>query len=124
MRAIVVEEPGGVEVLKLKEIDIPEPKPGQVRIKVAYAGLNFFEVLTRSGRYLRKPKFPMTLGGEVSGIVDQVGSEVTHLQPGQPVAALTGGGGGYAEYAVADAEGVIPMPSNMNFKIATTSING
>ncbi len=118
MRAIVVDEPGSVEVLKLKEVDIPEPKAGQVRIKVAYSGLNFFEVLTRGGRYLRKPRYPIILGGEVSGVVDKVGAEVTHLQPGQPVAALTGGGGGYAEYAVADSEGVIPMPSNMNFKLA------
>ena len=118
MRAIVVEEPGGVDVLKLQEVETPEPKANQVRVKVAYAGLNFFEVLTRSGRYLRRPRYPIILGGEVSGIVDAVGAEVSHLQPGQPVTALTGGGGGYAEYAVAEADATIPIPHDMNLKLA------
>jgi len=118
MRAIVVDEPGGPEVLKLRDLPLPEPREGQVRIRVAYAGLNFFEVLTRSGRYLRRPKYPLILGGEVSGVIDAVGEGVTHLQPGQPVCALTGGGGGYAEYAVAEAEAVIPMPHNMSLKLA------
>lgn len=118
MRAIVVDEPGGPEVLKLREVPLPEPKEGHVRIHVAYAGLNFFEVLTRSGRYLRRPKYPIILGGEVSGVIDAVGAGVTHLQPGQPVCALTGSGGGYAEYAVADADAVIPMPHDMSLKLA------
>jgi NADPH:quinone reductase len=118
MRAIVVDEPGGPEVLRLRDLPIPEPQPGHARIRVAYAGLNFFEVLTRSGRYLRRPKFPMILGGEVSGLIDAVGEGVTHLQPGQPVSALTGSGGGYAEYATADADAVIPMPHNMSLKLA------
>lgn len=118
MRAIVVEEPGGPEVLAIKEVPKPEPKESQVRVRVAYSGLNFFEVLTRSGRYLRRPRYPIILGGEVSGIVDAVGDKVTHLQPGQPVCALTGGGGGYAEYAVAEADATIPMPHDMSLKLA------
>lgn len=118
MRAIVVEEPGEVDVLKLREVEKPEPGPKDVRIKVAYAGLNFFEVLTRGGKYLRRPKYPVILGGEVSGIVDAVGAEVFHLQPGQPVCALTGSGGGYAEYAIADADAAIPMPHDMSLKLA------
>jgi NADPH2:quinone reductase len=118
MRAIVVDEPGGPEVLRLREMPDPEPKEGHVRIRVAYAGLNFFEVLTRGGRYLRRPKYPIILGGEVSGVVDKVGPGVTHLQPGQPVCALTGSGGGYAELAIADADAVIPMPHNMSLRLA------
>ena len=118
MRAIVVNEPGGVEVLKLKDVDIPEPKPGQLRIKVAYSGLNFFEVLTRSGRYLRKPRYPIILGGEVSGVVDKLGEDVAQFKLGQRVAGLTGGGGGYADYALADAGGVIPLPDSMDLKLA------
>lgn len=119
MRTIVVEAPGGPEVLQLKtDVETPQPGPGQVRIKVAYAGLNFFEVLMRSGRYLRKPSYPCILGGEVSGWVDACGEGVTHLAPDTPVCALTGSGGGYAEFAVADASGVMPLPPGVPLRAA------
>ena len=119
MRAIVVEKPGGAEVLQPREgLPVPKLKAGEVRVRVAYAGLNFFDVLQRGGRYLRKPKYPMVLGGEVSGVVDAVGADVHHLTEGQPVCALTGSAGGYAEYAVADAEAIIPLPHNMSLKLA------
>jgi NADPH2:quinone reductase len=119
MRAIVVEQPGDAEVLQVRDDHpVPELKAGEVRVRVAYAGLNFFDVLQRGGRYLRKPKYPMILGGEVSGVVDAVGADVHHLTEGQPVCALTGSAGGYAEYAVADAEAIIPLPHNMSLKLA------
>ena len=119
MRGILVEEPGGIDVLQYREdLEKPEPKPGEVRIRVAYAGLNFMDVLYRSGRYLRRPKYPVIPGGEISGIVDQVGDDIHHLTPGQPVCALTGSYGAYAEYAVADADAVIPMPHDMSLKLA------
>jgi len=119
MRGILVEKPGEIDVLQYREdLDKPEPKSGEVRIKVAYAGLNFMDVLYRSGRYLRRPKYPVVPGGEISGIVDEVGDEVYHLQPGQPVCALTGSVGGYAEYAVADADATIPMPHDMSLRLA------
>lgn len=119
MRAIVIEEPGDASVLHYREDEPrPEPKPNEVRIRVAYAGLNFMDVLYRSGRYLRRPHYPVIPGAEVSGIIDEVGSEVHYLQPGQPVCALTGSSGGYAEYAVADADAVIPMPHDMPLKLA------
>jgi NADPH:quinone reductase len=119
MRAIVVNEPGGVDVLKVRDdVELPVPGPKQVRIRVAYAGLNFFDVLTRAGKYLRKPSYPVIPGGEVSGVVDAVGAEVFHLTPGQHVCALTGSAGGYAEYAVADAVAAIPLPSHMSLMLA------
>lgn len=119
MRAIIVEEPGGAEAINLSDaVEVPEPGPNEVLIRVAYAGLNFFDVLQRSGRYLRKPKYPMVLGGEVSGIVESAGEEVHHLTPGQPVCGLTGSAGGYAEFAVANADAVIPLPHDMSLKLA------
>lgn len=119
MRAIVVEQPGDLDAIHLNhDVEIPEPGSNEVRIRVAYAGLNFFDVLQRSGRYLRKPKYPVVLGGEVSGIVESAGEEVHHLTAGQPVCALTGSSGGYAEYAIASAEAVIPLPHNMSLKLA------
>jgi NADPH2:quinone reductase len=119
MRAIVVEEPGDLAALAIRDdVAVPEPGSDEVRIRVAYAGLNFFDVLQRSGRYLRKPHYPVVLGGEVSGIVESAGAEVHHLTPGQPVCALTGNSGGYADYAIASADAVIPLPHNMSLKLA------
>ena len=82
MRAIVVDEPGSVDVLKLREVDIPEPKAGQVRIKVAYSVRNFFEVLTRGGRYLRTPRYPTLLGGVAGGCG---GRRAVVTEPGRDV---------------------------------------
>jgi len=118
VRAIMVEAPGGPEVLAFHaDIPLPQPKHSQVRIKVAYAGLNYFDVLIRSGRYLRHPRYPAIPGGEVSGVVDALGPDVNHLRLGQPVAALTGSGGGYAEYTLADAAAVIPLPHDMSLML-------
>lgn len=119
MRGIYIEEPGGIEVLKYREdLPKPEPGPGEVRIRIAYAGLNFFDVLQRGGRYLRRMKFPIIPGGEVSGIVDSVGAGVHHFTPGQPVCALTGSDGAYAEFVAVDADAVIPMPHDMSLRLA------
>jgi NADPH:quinone reductase len=119
VRAITIEAPGGPEVLEYREdCPQPEPKANQVRIKVAYAGLNYFDVLIRSGRYQRHPRYPAIPGGEVSGVVDAVGPGVNHLRRGQPVAALTGSGGGYADYALAETGAVIPLPHDMSLRLA------
>src|SRR5205809_51774 len=117
MRAIVVEAPGGTEVLQPRaDSPRPAPGPGQALIRVAYAGLNFFDVLIRSGRYMRKPTYPAVIGGEVSGVVEAVGAGVSGLAPGARVCALTGSGGGYAEYALADAGAVMPLPDSVSLQ--------
>ncbi|MDQ3023287.1 MAG: NADPH:quinone oxidoreductase family protein [bacterium] len=117
MRAIVVNAPGGLEELNLTtDHPLPEPGIGQVRIKVAYSGLNFFDVLIRSGRYMRKPTYPNIIGGEVSGVVDALGEGVTSLKVGDRVSALTGSYGGYAEFAVADAGATFLLPGNVTLQ--------
>src|SRR5207248_8639394 len=95
MRAVVVRELGGVDVLRLQDVAEPVPRPGQLAIEVAYAGVNFADVMARTNGY-RVAGFPFVPGVEVSGRVRALGDGVTGFEPGQPVAAMVQGGG-YAE---------------------------
>jgi NADPH2:quinone reductase len=117
MRAWVVSAPGGLEALELRT-DVPEPVagPGEVRIKTAYAGLNFFDTLIRSGRYMRKPTYPNIIGGEVSGVIDALGEGVAGLKIGDRVSALTGSYGGYAEYVTAPAGATFVLPEDASMQ--------
>ena len=107
MRAIVINEFGGPDVLKLREISAPQPGPGQVAIQVAYAGVNYAETMARRGG-LHSGLLPFVPGLEVSGHVLALGEGVEGLRIGQPVAALTGNGG-YAEVALAPAIFTFPL---------------
>jgi NADPH2:quinone reductase len=119
MRAIVVEAPGGPEALQFhSDYPMPEPAAGQVRIRVAYAGLNFFDVLIRRGDYMRNPKYPLVPGGECSGVVDAVGEGVDSSLVGKRVTALTGDRTAYSEYAISPAESCFPIPDNLDLKTA------
>jgi NADPH2:quinone reductase len=119
MRAIVVQQPGGLEMLEFHaDYPMPDPGPGQVRIRVAYTGLNFFDVLIRRGDYMRNPKYPLVPGGECSGVVDAVGEGVDARLVGQRVTALTGDSTAYADYALAPAVSCFPVPAGMDLKTA------
>src|SRR5690606_30187736 len=103
MRAVVVETPGDLEQLKLHDsVAKPAVGDGDVLVRTAFAGLNFMEVLIRRGDYLRNPKYPLVLGSEASGIVEEVGSKVEGIKPGDRVAVLSGDRGCYAEYVCVD----------------------
>ncbi|WP_252777892.1 quinone oxidoreductase family protein [Actinoallomurus rhizosphaericola] len=92
------------------DVDVPRPAAGQVTIDVAYAGVNFADVMYRRGTV--PLALPLTPGIEVSGRIRAVGEGVDHLAPGQPVAALTiVDAGGYAEVVAVDARLVAPLPS-------------
>jgi NADPH2:quinone reductase len=108
MKATLVSEYGDRRVLRVCDIDAPQPGPGQVSIDVAYAGVNYAEVMARRGELpaLRPPFVP---GLEVAGTVRAVGPGVTELRAGDPVCALTTRGG-YAEVAIADARLAYPLP--------------
>jgi NADPH:quinone reductase len=110
MRAVVVPEYGGPEVLAMAELPEPEPGPGEVTITVAFAGVNFTDVRNRIGDGLGV--VPFVPGVEVAGTVRRVGDGVTGLSPGQPVAALTRGHG-YAEVVRAAADLTVPLPENL-----------
>ncbi len=87
--------------MTLDEIPVPEPGPRQVRIRNHAAALNFFDILQIQGKYQVRPPFPFTPGAEVAGVVDQVGAEVKHVFPGDPVSAMTHNGA-FAEYSIAE----------------------
>lgn len=118
MRAIVVEETGGPEVLRPAEIDVPEPKPGEVSIDVAYVGVNFADIKARSSGY-RVASLPYVPGLEVSGTIRTVGAGVSDLRPGQEVVAFSGSGC-YAEVAVAPAANVFPLPGGISLRTGAT----
>lgn len=114
MRSIVVEEFGGPEVLQLAEVERPEPGEGEVLVKVESAGINFADTMRRQNAYLKKQTVPFTPGSEVAGTVESVGSGVTNVSEGDRVVVL-GNDGGYAEFAVAPAASVIPIPEGLGF---------
>lgn len=115
MKAIIITQPGGPDVLKLADVPKPEPKPGEVLIKVAAAGVNRPDVAQRKGVYPPPPGAPQDIPGlEVAGVIEVVGSEVTLWKVGDEVCALVSGGG-YAEYCVAPEGQCLPVPGGLSF---------
>ncbi|WP_299358892.1 NADPH:quinone oxidoreductase family protein [uncultured Paracoccus sp.] len=113
MKALLSTAPGGPETLTLADLPTPEPEPGQVRIKVAAAGVNFPDTLIIRDLYQMKPPRPFAPGGEVAGIVDVVGAGV-QMPLGTRVLALTGSGG-FATHVCVDALIAMPIPDAMPF---------
>ncbi len=118
MKAIRVHELGGAENLTLEEIEKPTPKPDEVLIKTAAAGINYADTMMRAGNYLTKPDLPFTLGYEVAGTIESLGADVKNLTVGQRVLA-TASSGGYAEFATARAVLTMPIPDELGFSEAT-----
>ena len=115
MKQVVITRYGPPEVLQVREASDPEPAPGEVRIKVAAAGVNFSDLLARQGLYPDAPKPPMVLGYEVAGVVDRLGSGVSAYSVGARVIAATRFGG-QSDLAVAPAERVVPLPDDWTFE--------
>jgi NADPH2:quinone reductase len=116
MKAWLVSEWCEPEGMQLAEVETPEPKAGEVRIKNRAAALNFFDILQIQGKYQIKPPFPFTPGAEVAGIIDAVGEGATDFQPGDRVQASTQGG--FAEYSIARANRTFKIPEAMSFEEA------
>lgn len=115
MQAVTVTRPGGAENLVLQQTNIPEPGPGEVRIKLEAAGVNFIDVYQREGLY--PIPTPYTPGMEGAGVVDKVGSGVTDVQVGQRVAyAMVRGS--YAQYSVVSADKVVTIPDKVSTQTA------
>jgi NADPH:quinone reductase len=113
MKAIRINETGGPEAMHLEEIETPVPKEGQALIKVAAAGINFADLAQRQGAYLTRTRTPMTMGVEFAGTVAALGPGVSTPSVGTRVAGV--GEGGYAEYAIAQASSLIPLPPDLDF---------
>ena len=117
MIAIEIREPGEPDVLVPVERPTPAPAAGEVRIRVASAGVNRPDVFQRRGRYAPPPGASDIPGLEVSGVIDALGPGVTGLRVGDAVCALVTGGG-YAEYCVAPAPQCLPVPRGMDIVTA------
>lgn len=117
MRAIEISKPGGPEVLQICEVPVPEAGPGQVILKVAYAGVNRPDALQRAGSYAPPPTASPLPGLEASGEVVAVGEGVGWPAVGDMVCALLPGGG-YAEYVMTPAAHCLPIPEGMGLREA------
>ncbi|MBT2679492.1 NADPH:quinone oxidoreductase family protein [Bacillus sp. ISL-35] len=117
MKAIQFTEYGGPEVLQTVELERPIPKGQQVLIEIHAIGVNYADTARREGQYVVPTKLPFIPGAEIAGVVVEAGETVTNVKPGDRVVTLIESGG-YAEYALADSRGLIPMPDNMEFEQA------
>jgi len=113
LKAIQIEQVGGPEVLKLKEVVIGQPGPGQALVRIVNVGVNFVEIYQRSGRY--PVKLPFIPGSEASGVVEAVGEGVSNVGPGARV-AYTGQPGAYAEKSLVQADRLILLPASLSFE--------
>ena len=114
MRAVVLTRTGGPDVFEVREWPAPAVGPGEVRIAVRAAGLNFADTMARVGFYPDAPKPPCVLGYEVAGEIDAVGSDVVGFSVGQRVMAGTRFGG-QAELVTAKARDTFPLPDRLSF---------
>jgi NADPH2:quinone reductase len=115
MKAILVRQFGGPEVLQITEVDTPKPGPGQVLVRIKAAGVNPADTYMRTGTYAVKPALPYTPGFDGAGIVESVGPDVSAWKPGDRV-YLTGGViGTYAEYVLAQAAQLYRLPERVSF---------
>ncbi len=118
MKAMLSTAPGGPETLELTELPQPEPKKGEVRIRVRAAGLNFPDTLIIQDLYQMKPPRPFAPGGEVAGDVDAIGEGVTNVAVGDRVLAMSGFGGFATEMCI-DAGRVMKIPDEMPYDEAS-----
>jgi len=117
MKAIQCVQWGGPRELQLVDLPPPQPAAGQVRIRVAAAGVNFPDALIVQGKYQVRPPLPFVPGTEVAGTIDAVGAGVTSLQPGDRVVAFVGLGG-FAEQVCVAQEQVAPLPAGIGMAVA------
>jgi NADPH2:quinone reductase len=118
MRALQCETLGKPSDLKLVDLpDLPSPKAGEIKIKVASAGLNFADTLMIAGQYQQKPDLPFTPGLEIGGTVLEIGPGETRIKVGDKVMAAVDHGG-FAEQAIARAADVVPIPTGMDPVVA------
>ncbi len=112
-RRVVAGRRGGPEVLEVVEAPLPEPEPGQARVRIQAAGVSYADILMREGVHPETPAGPFTPGWDLAGVVDALGPGVDGWQPGQAVAAMPVTGG-YAEYLCLPAAELVPVPAGLD----------
>jgi NADPH:quinone reductase-like Zn-dependent oxidoreductase len=118
MKAVVIHEYGGPEVLKYENISRPEPKEDQLLVRVIAAGVNPVDGMIRSGMFANEKRaFPIILGGDIAGVVEKAGSKITKFKPGDPVFAYVSldNSGGYAQYALVTEREAAPKPKSLTY---------
>ena len=114
-RRIVITQHGGPEVLQVLEEDLPEPQPGEVRVRVHVAGISGYDLMDRQYSFPGGPAVPYTPGVDFVGEVDRLGNGVTTFQSGETVAGFTfSDGGGYSEVVCRPADQLVPVPAGVN----------
>jgi NADPH:quinone reductase len=119
MKAIQVKQTGGPEALELVDLPVPQPKPNEVVVKIAAAGVNFIDCYLREGRY--KAPLPFVAGQEGAGEVAAVGSDAKDVKAGDRL-AWSGILGSYAEYVAAPIEGLVPIPPGVSDQQAAAAM--
>jgi NADPH2:quinone reductase len=115
MKAILVHEFGGPEVLKLEEVPTPKPTAGQVLVRIRAAGVNPYDTYMRAGAYARKPPLPYTPGSDGAGVVEAIGEGVKKVKQGDRVYTTHTLSGAYAEYALALEQQIHHLPAKISF---------
>ena len=127
MKAIQISRTGGSDVLELVEVPTPTPGPGEVLVEADAIGVNYFDLLIRTGRYRWMPALPFILGNEMSGHVVAVGADASRLKVGQRVFIagydIGNRGGLYAQYAAVPQEAPWPLPDSISAEEATALTN-
>jgi NADPH2:quinone reductase len=119
MKAVFVEQPGGVENLKYADLPKPSPGPGQALVKIAASGVNYIDIYFRKGVYPAPP--PIVLGSEGAGTVESVGADVNNVAPGDRVAYAMARGS-YAEYAVVPAWQLVKLPASVDLETGAAAM--
>jgi NADPH:quinone reductase-like Zn-dependent oxidoreductase len=118
MKAVVIHEYGGPDVLKYEDVPRPEPTDNQLLVRVIAAGVNPVDGMIRSGMFANEKRaFPIILGGDIAGVVEKVGSKVMKVKAGDPVFAYVSldNSGGYAQYALVTEREAAPKPKSLTY---------
>jgi NADPH:quinone reductase len=115
MKAVLVHEFGGPEVLRLEEAPTPKPAAGQVLVRIHAAGVNPYDTYMRAGTYAIKPPLPYTPGSDAAGVIEEVGAGVSKVKPGERVYTSRTLSGCYAEFALAQEDQVHHLPAKISF---------
>ena len=118
VKVVRVHTPGGPEALKIEDLPVGDPGPGEARVKIDAIGLNRSEAIFRQGSYIQPPGYPTLIGYEASGVVEGLGEGVDHVSVGQKVSILPmfqqGKYGVYAEAAIVPGHALLPAPEGLS----------
>jgi NADPH:quinone reductase-like Zn-dependent oxidoreductase len=120
MKAIIIREYGGPEVLKYEDVPRPEPKETEVLVRVIAASVNPIDAIVREGKYAKEfgTALPLVPGYDIAGVVEKTGARVRKVKAGDAVYGYISRGGGYAEYAIASEQELSPKPKSLSFVAA------